>query len=547
MKISWEDTEGMRGSRNRQWLFLLAVLLLVQIFVLIYYGHQKNGFHEDEYYSYYSSNRTAGLYQLDREWMESDTFFNEFVVLEGEGFNYGLVAQVQSWDVHPPLFYFFLHTACSLFPGVFSKWLGIGVNIIAFCINFVLLTWLTWHISGRSRLLTAAVAAVWGFNAVIISGVMFIRMYEWLIVFVLACACLHTAAVMRKDMSFKRFLLPLMVINYLGFLTQYYYIIFLFFMAAGFLIWSFKKQRRLSGCLRYAAACAVSLLLAVLSYPVCVAHILRGYRGTGAVSAFIDAGNTGGRLSFFSGLLNEYLFDGLLWLWLAVIVVLAVIVWLKGRRNTGGPGQEDAVREAYGLLVLGACGYFFTVSKTALMYAEASNRYQLPVYGIVQMLLIVGSCRLWEQAVSAAGKADDVKKKRIARIGTVGILLLFLAADLHELAEHKVLFLYSEDAADLAYAEENADEAVVVLYHDERFFHMWWYLLMKYERVYFVNQANQEEIADDVICTADKLIVYADDYENRQDNLKMLLDSNPRLQGYKLIKQKDIWNIYEYE
>lgn len=181
------------------------------------------------------------------------------------------------------------------------------------------------------------------------------------------------------------------------------------------------------------------------------------------------------------------------------------------------------------------------------MYAEASNRYQLPVYGIVQMLLIVGSCRLWEQAVSAAGKADDVKKKRIARIGTVGILLLFLAADLHELAEHKVLFLYSEDAADLAYAEENADEAVVVLYHDERFFHMWWYLLMKYERVYFVNQANQEEIADDVICTADKLIVYADDYENRQDNLKMLLDSNPRLQGYKLIKQKDIWNIYEYE
>jgi len=150
-------------------------------------------------------------------------------VLPGEGFRYGLVSMVQSWDVHPPFFYFILHTVCSFFPGVFSKWAGIGVNMAAFCINFILLTWLAYMVSGKDRKLAFAVAAVHGCNGIIVSGVMFIRMYEWLTVFVLWCACLHVRAVIKKEIGAKKFLLPLMVVNYCGFLTQYYYIIFLFF------------------------------------------------------------------------------------------------------------------------------------------------------------------------------------------------------------------------------------------------------------------------------------------------------------------------------
>ncbi len=121
---------GTESGKSSGWLWTAAFVLLLcmQILLMIYYGGKKTGFHEDEYYSYYSTNRTAGLYEPDREWVDRDSFRNEFVVLPGEGFRYGLVATVQSWDVHPPFFYFILHTACSLFPGVFSKWLGIGVN-----------------------------------------------------------------------------------------------------------------------------------------------------------------------------------------------------------------------------------------------------------------------------------------------------------------------------------------------------------------------------------------------------------------------------------
>lgn len=113
---------------------------------------------------------------------------------------------------------------------MFSKWLGIGVNIAAFAIHFALLSWLAYMVGGKDKKLAFAVTAVYGCNAAAVSGVMFIRMYEWLSVFVLLCACLHVRAVLENGGNKKSFLLPLMAVNYLGFLTQYYYIIFLAFI-----------------------------------------------------------------------------------------------------------------------------------------------------------------------------------------------------------------------------------------------------------------------------------------------------------------------------
>ena len=43
----------------------MVLLLCLQIIVLFYYGSRKAGFHEDELYSYYSSNKTAGLFEMN--------------------------------------------------------------------------------------------------------------------------------------------------------------------------------------------------------------------------------------------------------------------------------------------------------------------------------------------------------------------------------------------------------------------------------------------------------------------------------------------------
>ncbi len=544
--MAWEGKKA-----GRLWLAALFILLCLQVLLLIYFGSRKAGFHEDEYYSFYSTNRTAGLYEPDREWVERDVFRKEFVVLPGEGFRYGLVSMVQSWDVHPPLFYFILHTACSFFPGVFSKWLGIGVNMIAFCINFVLLSWLAFMVTGKDRKLTFAVAAVYGWNGVIISGVMFIRMYEWLTVFVLLCACLHVRAMVEKDRSMRKFLLPLMAVNFCGFLTQYYYILFLFFMASGFCLWELLWRKKWINCMKYGMACGFSLLLAIISYPASLSHIFRGYRGTGAASEFLNAGNTGERLRFFAGLMNEYLFEGCLGLWLLLIAVMAAMIKIRERRmgrKENRPGLHTGAAP-YFLLLFACSGYFFTVSKTALLLYETSNRYQLPVYGIVLLLVMAALYGLWSRAASLFLPDEGGKKEKYRKMGMVILSAAFLLGDIHGLFTGKVIFLYEEDRGYMEYAMENADTPVVVLYNDATPYHVWWRSqeLMQYERVYFASQGNPERITDDVVCDSGRLIVYAADYGTQEESLAMILESNPDLEGYRLAARMGLWSVFEFE
>lgn len=529
----------------------LFILLCLQVLLLVYFGSRKAGFHEDEYYSYYSTNRTAGLYEPDREWVERDVFRNEFVALPGEGFRYGLVSMVQSWDVHPPLFYFILHTACSFFPGIFSKWLGIGINIIAFCVNFVLLAWLTFMITGRNRKLTFAVAAVHGWNGIIISGVMFIRMYEWLTVFVLLCSCLHVKAMAEKDRGVKKFLLPLMAVNFCGFLTQYYYILFLFFMGFGFCLWELLWERKWVNCIKYGVACGFSLLLAVISYPASLSHIFRGYRGTGAASEFLNAGNTVDRFRFFAGLMNDYLFDGYLWFWLLLIAVMLCLA-RAGNRKAGGEEKipcRHIEAAPYFLLLFTASGYFFTVSKTALLLYETSNRYQLPVYGIALLLVMAALYELWGRAVYLLAPGADGKKEKYRKIGAVIVFAAFLLGDIHGLVSGKVIFLYEEDREYVEYAKENWNMPVVVLYNDATPYHVWWCSqeLMQYERVYFASQGNQGRITDETVCGSGKLIVYAADYSTQEESLARILESNPGLKGYRLAARRGLWSVFEFE
>lgn len=549
--VNWEKLK-----KNKLWYVLVLAVLALQIMTLFYFGNKKEGFHEDEYYSYYSTNRTAGLFEPDREWMDSENFSNEFVVLEGEGFRYGLVATVQSWDVHPPFYYFILHTACSLFPGVFSKWLGIGINIIAFVINAILLYWLSYMVTNKNRMLALVVTTIYGFSAAAVSGVMFIRMYEWLTVFVLLCACLHVRAVVEAKNNFKSFLLPLMAVTYLGFLTQYYYIIFLFFIACGYCLFLLFREKKLLGCIKYGISCGTALLLAVLSYRASFSHIFRGYRGTGAASEFLNAENTWDRLGFFARLVNDYLFDGWLWLWLGLLAVVGIAMAIfritdKSKKAGIAEGITEEkelekvrnVRSAYFLLLFAVCGYFFTVSKTALLLYETSNRYQLPIYGIIQLLLIT--------AFYFCGKklANQLEiRKFLQNVAIVIFCLLFLVADIHGLASGKVIFLYEGDGELVEYARENADQPVVVFYNDTTPYHVWWRSqeLMEYDRIYFASEANPEQIEDETICGSDKLIVYAADHERQQESLNALLESNPKLSEYKVIAKRSLWSIYEF-
>ncbi|MFR6590175.1 MAG: hypothetical protein ACLURV_08710 [Gallintestinimicrobium sp.] len=115
--------------KKRNWYLILGMLLLVQLIAIFYFGSKKAGFHYDEYYSLFLNVssvwcRPTGVKPGAR--LRTNSGF-----CRGSGFSMGRL-RMQTYDVHPPFYYLPLHTVCSLFPGRFSKWSGIGLNIVLF-------------------------------------------------------------------------------------------------------------------------------------------------------------------------------------------------------------------------------------------------------------------------------------------------------------------------------------------------------------------------------------------------------------------------------
>lgn len=537
---------------------LMGILLLIQLLCLFYYGTRKAGFHEDELYTYYSTNKTAGLSVNDRQWMERDDLRNDFVVLPGEQFRYGVVKQMQSWDVHPPVYYYIFHTVCSLFPGVFSKWTGISINLIAYVGSYLLLaygvyaavTQETEEEAGdiRGKILAFLTCLAWGFSAAVISGVMFIRMYQWLTLFILLCMDLHFRALKKQDFRLRSFFLPLGITVFLGFLTQYYYIIFHFFLGAGFCFLLLKKKQ-IKELLTYVATCAAGLGLAICYYPASLSHIFRGYRGTEAVSEFSNISNTWERLQFFVGLFDDYVMSGTLSSYLLLICMIGVTTaYLRKKEKE----KRRSISDCTALMLFTCAGYFFTISKTALVLGETSNRYQLPVYGILVFLILYG---VWTPLVELSqqenqGRGNGWKllgSRQVIYVVTAAVIFGAAVIDGTALKNGKVFFLYEEEKEVMEFVESHGEEPVVVFYNDASPDNVWWLSdeLMEYPKIYLASQGNPELISDETIIESESLLVYVADYHDKEACLEGLLAVNENFDSYEVVAQKGLWTLYK--
>lgn len=539
----------MPGSKDYKNIkkYIFCLIFVAALVLSIFYGFQKQGFHEDEYYTYFSSNRSLGLYQPDRQWQDRQTILDEFTVKKGEGFNYGLVKLVQSWDVHPPFYYFIFHTACSLVPGVFTKWTGIITNLLAFALSFVFLALI------MDRLKVPAPVEIltlvfYGLNPQTVSANIFVRMYAWLGALVLACAFFHIRLIQEYDGNstdlkkyFLKLLLPIMAVSYIGFLIQYFYIFFFVFIgiATAWIIAFVKKD--IKNAAIYVAGCAVSLMLSVITYPACLGHLFGGYRGSGASGSFFDLENTGMRLAFFTGLLNNFVFAGGL---VIILIVILVGTMLKLAGKKKNPFVEIPLKKEEKLkgshipeitaLAVATFGYFFMASKTALLVGSASNRYEMPVYSLLILLIFMDAFYV----------LDSFKNRALIYVFAAIMLALLLKG---HLSDRNVLFLYPEDEGKIEYAGENSGEVAVVMFNPKTPHNVWRLTneILEYPKVYYMDETNLSEITDPEVVNAKKIILYVADEDHQQEAIDGLIRSCKNLSDITWISLEDMWTTFE--
>ncbi|GLC82448.1 hypothetical protein [Lacrimispora brassicae] len=265
-----------REEKKRALLALIFILIL-QAGVMCWFGSRKQGYFIDEIYSfglsngYYKPFITSYGDQIFDQWADKTVIDDYMTVQKGERFAYGSVIYNQSQDVHPPVFYFLLHTVCSFFPGTYSKWFGIGINLVCFLITGIFL-WLLGSRLMKSFWLGLVPVVIWGFSAGAVSYTVYLRMYMAMTLFTVLSGYLHER--MEEEGQRWRELLLIFLVTVCGLLTQYYFVIFAFYLSAVYFLWKLWK-RAFKDAFLYAAVLFGAVGTAVVLFPACITQLTR--------------------------------------------------------------------------------------------------------------------------------------------------------------------------------------------------------------------------------------------------------------------------------
>lgn len=438
-----------RGKKERIALLFLALLLLGQACTYLFFGMKKADFHHDEIYTYTLSNDyEAGFFQMDDAlldaWHAPDYFINRLTP-GSHPFAYASVYHNQERDVHPPLYYVLFHTVNSFFPQTFSKWIGIGINMALLLLCTVLLYALFVKATGK-RSWGLLLCLFWSIGIGTVGMAVFIRMYSLMTLFVLLFALLHRRLLVGE--GGKGTLAALGITLFCGFLTQYYFIIFTFFLAACFTLrYAFGRQWKKA--FAYAGTVLASLGASFLAFPAMFRHLFWSYRGKEALESA-----SGGENHFFGfvQMLNRDLFGGGGLLVLGVLALLALagyVVRRKGKVQAATAGQESTF---VGCLALCALCYVAVVSQIAPYQV---SRYMICVYPLVLFCVFYALYR----ASCFLGKRQGM--------ACAGTALLFALLTCGAYRGASVPYLNNANAERLPYVQAQAPMAAVMLLQGE--------------------------------------------------------------------------------
>ena len=541
-------------SQNR-W-FLLTVFFLC--ILMFYFINQKQGFHEDEIFSYGSSNyRYDNVYRpYGYAEASQDVFYNQvwnsknkitniknyffhydtlktdetlskeipifrqkedaltyLTIGKGDVLNYFSVYYNQARDVHPPLFYFLVHFVSTIFYGQFSKYIIFTINLVF----FVGTLWIIKKIMEKLDIKKMAIPTMilYGASMGCISTVMFQRMYMMLTFFSVLYLYLTIKFVQEDFKIEKKY--PWIFTILFGFLTQYYfciYIVFVFLLVSAYLLT--KKEYQKLGC--YFLVHVIAAVIGILFYPASIYHIFFSYRGLGdgreVAKPIIQS-----CIYYFSQIYKLFSMKHLLFL----ILVLYFILILKNK------AKIDREKIFYcSLIFLPSVMYLFTIAKIAPFLGEDyTSRYIMLLFPIIA----VGVAYLFSFAT---------KKQGI--FFTISLLL-----SVNGLYYNEPVYLYKDYQNAMDIATIYKDDYFVYVY-DNSFTHLSSLPeFATYKASLIINENNYDFslLENDELINSNEFILCIKNWLNVEDILNKVLEGSHYTKYEKLLELKsDVESTY---
>lgn len=427
---------------------VFGIFIILHILFAVYLGIQKINYHYDEYLTFSLANNSIGALDIENGKVYSGfSLYEDYLSVKNtERFDYKGVWKNQAADVHPPFYYVIIHTICSLFPGQFSKWFGIIPNIFfMISIDFLFFRLARSILKNDWLALVTTVAA--GTSMLAMNMVIFIRMYEMMTFFVVGISLLF-AVYYNKDRDWK-FYTGCYLFAIGGTMTQYYFLIYLFFLCSFFAI-RLLLQRKWKEILWFITAFAAAGASCILIFPAIVKQIFGGsIRGKQAFSAIQTFHNYDKYLEEYYDILNTNIFGGLfIWILLISVLLMIVMLYKKGWKSCAkGIDTVPVMLLSAGIL------YILLIAKIA---PYRTMRYVMPI-GWIFILFSV-----WFLYKSVTNIVNISHLNRLS--GGILVMLLFIAVNALGKSEWRYQYDYANSAEYFDIAEEYSDCSVIYVY-----------------------------------------------------------------------------------
>lgn len=142
----------------------------------------KGNYSKEGTVEWYDSARS--LFQGQYAWVSGTEIKNSITADKGNQFQYMQVYLNQAVDVHPPLYYFIIHTIFSMFPGVFTNFFPYIVNyffLLGTCVILYFFSTKLFH----DEVVALAAVGIYSFSNGYMSCAIYFRMYAMLTFFII--------------------------------------------------------------------------------------------------------------------------------------------------------------------------------------------------------------------------------------------------------------------------------------------------------------------------------------------------------------------------
>lgn len=476
----------MKYLKENKFIILTIVILCGLMF---YFINQKQGFHEDEIFSYGSSNYkydnvyrwfgyaeanqdilykqvlTGSLsnrinnlikYKTNIEYFNKDEILSKEIptwkykedaleylaIQKGDVFNYFSVYQNQARDVHPPFFYYLVHLTSTLFYNNFTKYIIFSLNLIFFIGVLLIIKKIVEALNHKELVIPSMI--LYGASIGCISTVMFQRMYM-MVTFFSILYLYFIIKFIKDDFKVKdKFWFILTII--LGFLTQYYfciYIVLIFIILSIYLLLN-KKYKKWFDFLKLHV---ISALIGIVIYPFCIEDIFFSYRGIGSSEAktktFLESLQYyGNQLIDLFGLQN-----------IIYLLIIGLIIAVIHKIN-----KKEILKNKLNIIVifLPIILFIMTISKIAPFLGENyTSRYMMLLFPVISIAILYILTFLFDN------------KKTIFIVG----LSISLLLSINGLYNNTPVYLYKDYEKAMELAKDNSDKYFVYVF-DNYFTHL---------------------------------------------------------------------------